>query len=81
MDKAVHAGTKSSGTISGGIIGLGTGLASISLIWRGHDGREVVLYLLEGELASHNCKGQGKNDPERKLGDASRQVAAEEDAR
>jgi len=71
MDKAVHAATKSSGTIFGGINWTRRGLASISLIWRGHDGREAVLYLLQGELASHNRKGQGKYDPERTLGDAA----------
>src|SRR6266568_41177 len=56
-------------------------LRAISLIWRRYDGREVVLYLLEGELASHNRKGERENDPERKFSDAGRQVAAEEDAR
>src|SRR6266568_1545812 len=53
----------------------------ISLIWRRYDGREAVLYLLEGELASDNCKSERENDPERKFRDAGRQVAAEEDAR
>src|SRR6266536_165457 len=56
-------------------------LGAISLIWRRYDGRQAVLYLLEGELASHNCKDERKNDPEREFGDAARQVAAEEDTR
>ena len=34
----------------------------------------MVVDLLEGELASHNCKDHGKNDPERKLGDAAGEV-------
>ena len=49
------------------------------MIWRRYDGPEAVLYLLEGELASHNCKGERENDAKRKFGDAARQVAAEED--
>jgi hypothetical protein len=37
-------------------------LRAISLIWRRYDGREMVLDLLEGELASHNCKGERENE-------------------
>src|SRR6266536_1172014 len=56
-------------------------LRAISLIWRRYNGREAALYLLEGELASHNCEGERENDPECKFSDAAREVAAEEDAR
>ncbi len=55
--------------------------AAISLIWRRYDGRRLILYPLDGELASHDCKGERENDPERKFPDAARQIAAEEDTR
>ena len=53
--------------------------AGISLIWRRYDGRQLILYPLDDELASHNCKGERENEPERKFPDAARQIAAEED--
>src|SRR5262249_6772554 len=50
-------------------------LGAISPIWRRCTVARRFCICSKGKLASHNCKGERENDPERKFGDAGRRLA------